>query len=143
MPGLTAVTDEYASDEIAARLEQTRAFLAGKFRTHDQARLLLSPVAELSPLLVEDMRKLAEHRPLALFVDNYEHTAALLEPWLLRLLEGRFGELPMNLVLVVAGQHPLDVNNWGEYAPITQNWHLEPFTQDEIRALLGGGGSRT
>ncbi|MFR9730758.1 ATP-binding protein [Saccharopolyspora sp. MS10] len=139
-PGLTALTDDCTAEEIAARLEQARAFLAGKFRAHDQARLLLAPLDELSPLLVEDMRKLAEHRPLALFVDNYERAAPRLEPWLLRLLEGRFGELPADLAVVLAGQHPLDVNRWGEYATITEHWHLDPFTEEEIAALLARRG---
>ncbi|MCX2732970.1 ATP-binding protein [Saccharopolyspora sp. NFXS83] len=136
VPGLTAVADEYTSDELVSHLERTRAFLADKFRTHDQVELLLSPVEELSPLLVNDMRRLADHRPLALFIDDYERTSAVVEPWLLRMLEGRFGELPTNLVVVVAGQHPLDVNTWGEYAPITQSWRLDPFTPGETEALL-------
>jgi hypothetical protein len=136
LPGLGVLADAVTPEEAKTWLDQARAFFAAKFRNHADVELLLAPVEELAPLLVDDLRRLAQHRQVVLLFDNFERTTGIVEPWLLRLLEGHFGELPTSLVLGIAGQHPLDVNRWGEYAAITVDWRLDPFTVEEARTLL-------
>ncbi|MCI2418003.1 ATP-binding protein [Saccharopolyspora sp. K220] len=136
LPCLGVLADAVTPEEANTWLDQASAFFAAKFRNHADVQLLLSPVDDLAPLLVDDLRRLAQHRQLVLMFDNFERTTEIVEPWLLRLLEGHFGELPTTLVLAIAGQYPLDVNKWGEYAAITVDWRLDPFTDDEARTLL-------
>lgn len=136
VPGLGVLADAVTPEEAKAWLDEARSFFAGKFRNYADVELLLSPVGELAPLFVEDLRRLAQHRQIVLLFDNFERTSELVEPWLLRLLEGHFGELPTTLLLCIAGQHPLDVNRWGEYSGISVNWRLDPFTAEEARSLL-------
>ncbi|MER7081951.1 ATP-binding protein [Saccharopolyspora kobensis] len=141
-PGLGPVADAVPPERIQEWVEQCRGYLARRFGSQADVRLLLSPVEELTPCLVDDLRKIAHHRQLVVLFDNYERTAEVVEPWLLRLLHGYYGELPLGLVLGVAGQHPLDFNNWGEFSSILVSWRLDPFTAEESRTLLGRKGVR-
>ncbi|MEY8043452.1 ATP-binding protein [Saccharopolyspora cebuensis] len=135
-PGAALLVDAVEPEQVRGWLERSRAFFAAKFRDHADVRLLMSPVDELTPHLVADLRRLAQHRDLVLLFDDFERTAPLVEPWLLRLLRGHHGELPSEVVFGIAGQHPLDVNRWGEYASIAVQWRVDRFSPEEARALL-------
>ncbi|PKW15653.1 ATP-binding protein [Saccharopolyspora spinosa] len=141
-PGLGPVADAVPPEKLQAWMEQCRAYFARKFGSQADVRLLLSPVEELTPFLVDDLRKIAQHRQLVMLFDNYERTSEVIEPWLLRMLQGHYGELPLTLLLGIAGQHPLDPNNWGEYSSISVTWRLDPFTSEEARTLLDRRGVR-
>ncbi|SDX81915.1 hypothetical protein SAMN05216215_1015157 [Saccharopolyspora shandongensis] len=141
-PGLGPVADAVPPERLQAWMEQCRGYFARKFGSQADVRLLLSPVEELTPFLVEDLRKLAQHRQLVMLFDNYERTSEVIEQWLLRMLQGHYGELPVALILGIAGQHPLDPNSWGEYSSITVTWRLDPFTSEEARTLLNRRGVR-
>jgi hypothetical protein len=69
---LLAPVDAAAAADLA---NQAREYLARKFSDHRDARLLLSPADELTPVFVAGLDRAAAGRAVALFVDTYERTA--------------------------------------------------------------------
>ncbi|MGH3625631.1 MAG: tetratricopeptide repeat protein [Sciscionella sp.] len=131
---------ELNTDAVAAQADQLRSFLSRKFRNQHDVRLMLAPVDELTPTFVNDLRAIASHQPVALFFDTYERTGTFLDPWLLDLLAGRYGDLPSELVLTIAGQHPLNIHTWGDYLGMRADLALQVFTDTEARELLATRG---
>ncbi|MEI7029425.1 tetratricopeptide repeat protein [Streptomyces pratensis] len=119
-----------------------RAVFGGRARQQEEARLLAEPVRVLSPVFVAELGRVADTVPwVALFLDAYERTAPLLDRWLSDLLTpGRYGELPANLVLTLAGQRRLDPVRWGDRGRLVTDVPLGPFTEDEARRFLSGRG---
>ncbi|WP_107470969.1 tetratricopeptide repeat protein [Streptomyces sp. WZ.A104] len=119
-----------------------RAVFGGRARQQEEARLLAEPVRVLTPVFVAELDRVADTVPwIALFLDTYERTAPLLDRWLADLLTaGRYGELPANLVLTLAGQRRLDPVRWGDRARLVADVPLGPFTEAESRRLLTGRG---
>ncbi|MET8377603.1 tetratricopeptide repeat protein [Streptomyces microflavus] len=119
-----------------------RAVFGGRARQQEEARLLAEPVRVLTPVFVAELDRVADAVPwVALFLDTYERTAPLLDRWLADLLiRGRYGELPANLVLTLAGQRRLDPAHWGDRGRLVADVPLGPFTEAEARQLLTGRG---
>jgi len=145
MAGLAAVKEIPVAGSLLAPFDpavaadqanQARLYLARKFSDHADVRLLLSPVDELAPIFVSEIGRAAAGRPIAFFIDTYERTGPLLDSWLRRLYDGRYGDLPANLVTTIAGQHPLNPNLWGDYLSVIADIPLEPFSDAEARQFL-------
>ena len=103
--------------------------------------LLLHPVETLTPLLMRDLgQALGSATFLLLFVDGYETKRSYLEPWLCGLLNGRFGPVPENIRLILAGDEPLNQSCWENYQQIICHQHLEPFTKAEAQDFLAAKG---
>ena len=84
---------------------------SARFRNEQDLHLLLDPVAVLSPVFTADLAtaELAGARWLTLFFDTYERTGPVLDGWLRELfIDGRYGALPANVVVTLAGQASLD-----------------------------------
>jgi tetratricopeptide (TPR) repeat protein len=140
-PVASSVIDSIDADTLAEQADRLRAFLSTKFHGHDKdVHLLLSPAEELTPVFVEGLREAARNEPLALFFDTFERTAPLLDGWLLDLFGARYGELPANMVVTMAGQRPLDPNRWAAYLDVIADVPLAPFTEVEVRQLLSHKG---
>ncbi|VVJ18735.1 Uncharacterised protein [Amycolatopsis camponoti] len=140
IPVVGSFAKELDRDAISNQVEKFRAFLSVKLRNQHDVRLLMSPVEELTPIFVAELRQVAAKRPVVLFFDTFERTGVFLERWLLDLLDGRYGSLPPNLVLVLAGQHPLDVHAWGDYLGVRADCPLQLFTEEEAREFLAARG---
>ncbi|WP_405635653.1 tetratricopeptide repeat protein [Streptomyces sp. NBC_01178] len=114
----------------------------GRARQQEEARLLAEPVQVLTPVFVAEIARVADVAPwLALFLDTYERTAPQLDRWVADLLTaGRYGDLPANLVLTLAGQRRLDPVHWGDRGRLVADVPLGPFTEAESRQLLHGRG---
>lgn len=56
------------------------------------------------------------------------------------MLEGRYGDVPLNIVLVIAGRDELDKNFWVMYESLLVNMSLESFTEEEAREFLARKG---
>jgi tetratricopeptide (TPR) repeat protein len=145
MAGLAAAGDIPVAGSLLAPLDpaaaadqvnQARLYLTRKFKGHADVRLLLSPVDELAPVFVSEIGRIAADRPVAFFFDTYERTAPLLDSWLRRLYDGRYGDLPSNLIITIAGQYPLNPNLWGDYLSVIADIPLEPFSDVEARQFL-------
>ena len=99
--------------------------------------LLLNPVDTLTRYLLQDLRSaLGATTTLILFVDGYEDKRSFLESWFCGLLNGRYGPVPENIIIVLAGDAPLTENCWNSYLQLITNQHLEPFTEAEARNFL-------
>ncbi|MER7249722.1 tetratricopeptide repeat protein [Kribbella sp. NPDC000426] len=140
LPFVGAFTDEIDKDEAAVQADQVRAFLARRFGRRHDLDLLLSPVDVLSRAFVTDLRQAARRQPSVLFFDAFESTGRYLNGWLLQLLDGRYGDLPEDIVLVVSGQEPLDANLWAGYLTIRADVELQVFTAAETHQLLAAHG---
>jgi tetratricopeptide (TPR) repeat protein len=134
--GVIASVDDAAVAEQADRL---RKYISTKFRS-TEIRLLLAPAEALTPVFVECIRAAAARQPVALFFDTYEHTASLLDDWLLDLLKGRYGALPADLVITISGQKPLDPNKWAPFLDVISDIPLAAFSDMEVRQLLFNKG---
>ncbi|MFJ3672167.1 tetratricopeptide repeat protein [Streptomyces sp. NPDC090106] len=128
--------------QVAHGADRLRAALSARFRNHDDVRLVLEPLKVLTPVFVEELGRAAADRPwIALFFDTYERTSPFLDPWLLDLITtDRYGALPANTVITLAGQHGPDPARWADYAAFVTEFALEPFTESEARQLLAAKG---
>ena len=120
----------------ADQVNRARTYLARKFSDHADVRLLLSPADELTPVFVSGMDRAAAGRPIGMFIDTYERTGPLLDPWLRRLYAGHYGDLPETLITTISGQNPLNPNLWGDYLQVIADVPLEPFSEAEARQFL-------
>jgi tetratricopeptide (TPR) repeat protein len=141
IPFVGGFADELDADGLAEQADRLRAFLVRRFRSNSEdVELLLDPVSTLTPVFLQELCEAAEDSPVALFFDTYERTGGYLDAWLLALLDGRHGSVPADIVITISGQHPLDVNRWGDYLGIRADMPLEVFTETEARALLADRG---
>jgi tetratricopeptide (TPR) repeat protein len=92
----------------------------------------------LTPALVGDLNALKQ--PPVLFFDTYERTSSFLDEWLRELLAGEYGALRPDVVFVLAGQRPLDLNRWGDYLSIRADLPLDVFTEQEASSFLAARG---
>ncbi|NPA90436.1 MAG: tetratricopeptide repeat protein [Chloroflexi bacterium] len=123
-------------DAIAEQVGEWTAYITRKLTTQDKVRLVLEPVEVLTPLFLKDLRKAIKDKPLVFFFDAYEHTGTYLDPWLRDLLEGRYGEVPANILYVIAGREALDKSRWSGLEQLVARLPLEPFTDEELKAYL-------
>ncbi|MEU1704043.1 tetratricopeptide repeat protein [Streptomyces sp. NPDC005706] len=142
IPGVGAFTGAVDAQQVAAGVTQLKAILSTKFNNRDDVQLVLSPLEELTPVFLEDLTDIAQRRPwIALFIDTYERTGPLLDSWLRDvLLSDKYGELPVNVLAVLAGQTRLDERCWGDFADLITDLPLDVFTEAEARQLLTNKG---
>jgi len=112
-------------------VEQTSAlanYVTQKFTNKDERVLLLETDAELTRHFLDDLNKYAQSRRFVLFFDTYEKTFTYLDPWLLNLLEGKFGNFSGNVLFVIAGRYPLG-QAWTRFQKAIRQVELHEFTE--------------
>ncbi|MFJ2649014.1 tetratricopeptide repeat protein [Streptomyces sp. NPDC087420] len=140
--GMVPVVGAFAGVLDTARLaegtDRLRAALSARFRNPDDVRLVLTPDQVLTPVLVEELTEALRQLPwIALFFDTYERTAPFLARWLHDLMTTeRYGQLPLQVVVTLAGRQPFDTALWDGFADFMADVRLDPFTEDETRRLL-------
>jgi hypothetical protein len=145
--------EELASDSAALQgfstfLEPTvansvRAATPMEYRAsaYESVRLVQESVELLTPLFLKDICKIAEKSSgIALFFDTYERSEEFLDSWLRDILRGRYGEVPLNITIVIAGRRQLDKNHWAIYEGLIARLPVEPFTEDEAKQYLARKG---
>ncbi|MFD7689977.1 tetratricopeptide repeat protein [Streptomyces sp. NPDC059781] len=142
VPGLSAFTGVLDPTQLAQGADRLRAGLSARFRSHEDVQLVLSPESVLTPVLANELHGAASGAPwIVLFFDTYERTGPFLDAWLHDLLTtDRYGTLPATVVVVTAGQLPLDTARWSGFADFTTVLPLWPFTEAEARGLLADRG---
>jgi tetratricopeptide (TPR) repeat protein len=142
VPGAGAFSGAIRPEQVAAGLDRARAVVGSRLRSHEDARLVLSPLKVLTPSFLADLGEVAERRPwVVLFFDTYERTAPLLDAWLRDVLVTEaYGAVPVNVQTVLSGQGRLDAACWADSLDLVTEIPLEPFTEDEARALLAVHG---
>ncbi|MFF7937170.1 tetratricopeptide repeat protein [Streptomyces sp. NPDC007940] len=142
LPGAGLVTRALPADRLAQAADRLRAGLGARFRNPDDVDLVLAPERVLTPVLLDELRAAATAVPwIVLFFDTYERTGPFLDPWLHDVLTRprEQGRLPAGLVMVTAGQRPLDGSRWGGLDAVAE-LPLVPFTEVEARRLLAARG---
>jgi tetratricopeptide (TPR) repeat protein len=134
---LVGLVAEAAEPEIVEQVDHLHGLLTRVLRSRGDARLVLTPTEELTPLFVQDLNQIAARRPVTLFFDVYERTATLLDPWLIELIERRtYGDLPANLTITLASQARLDPVRWAGLLTEIEPVELGRFSEAEARQLL-------
>ncbi|MFK4065976.1 tetratricopeptide repeat protein [Streptomyces sp. NPDC029674] len=138
VPVVGALAGVVDADRIALGADRLRA----RFRSQEDARLVLEPERVLTPVFLDELAGAADAVPwLVLLFDTYERTAPYLDRWLYDVMTtDRYGELPANVVVVTAGQRPLDPDRWDGAADFAAELPLRPFTEAEARGLLAAKG---
>lgn len=127
------VVDE---EGFAEQVSEWATFVARKITNKDEVRLILEPVAVLTPLFLKALEKITEDHLTCLFFDTYEQTGVFLDEWLRQVLDGDHGVLSPNILLVIAGRQELNNNDWSNYEPLIAHLSLDPFTEDEAIDFL-------
>ncbi|WP_326743352.1 tetratricopeptide repeat protein [Streptomyces sp. NBC_01768] len=142
LPGVGAFTGAVDASHVAAGADRLKAVLSARLRSHEDVRLVLSPLQVLTPAFLHGLADAARSRPWAVLIfDTYERTGPLLDTWLRDVLvSDRYGELPANVMLVLAGQSRLDPQCWGDWLDLVTDLPLEVFTEDEARYLMASKG---
>nr|WSX74988.1 tetratricopeptide repeat protein [Streptomyces sp. NBC_00899] len=146
VPGAGALAGVLNPQQVAQHLDHSadrlRAKLASRLRSHDDVRLVFSPLQILTPVFLQDLGRAAERRPwLVLFFDVFERTGPLLSEWLPDVLvTEEYGALPLNVVAVLSGQGRLDTHHWGDHRRLVWEVPLDVFSQEEARDLLAAHG---
>ncbi|MFJ9347915.1 tetratricopeptide repeat protein [Streptomyces sp. NPDC101237] len=142
--GMIPVAGAFAAaldtDGLAHGADRLRA----RFRSQEDAQLVLSPEQVLTPVLLSELAGAADAVPwIVLLLDTYERTGPFLDPWLHDVMTtDRYGALPADVVVVTSGQHPFDTVRWGSFADFMTDLPLGPFTEEEARGLLADKGVR-
>ncbi|MGW7689452.1 tetratricopeptide repeat protein [Streptomyces asiaticus] len=142
VPGVGALAGAAEPDRVAQAADRARAKLSARLRSHDDVDLVISPLDALTPAFLRDVGEVAASVPwVAWFFDTYERTGPLLDLWLRDVMfEGRYGSLPANAVVTLAGQGTLAPRCWADYADLVVDLPLVPFTEAEARQLLTAKG---
>lgn len=137
VPGVGAVTAMANPDTAAQGLDRLRSGA----RARAQRRGRGSDEASLSRAFVAELERLSQrHRWVVLFFDTWEHTGPYLDGWLLSLLEEKFGPVPANVMVVLAGRDELAEREWAPLRAQVADVPLEVFTEAETRSLLASRG---
>jgi len=138
VPGMGMVAGAVDPGQLAEGGDRFRAAVRARLNRFDDEQLVTEPVRVLTPVFLRDLAQAAGRAPwVVLFFDTYERSRAVLDTWLRGLVvEETHGELPMNVVVVLAGQGELDA----EWAGSAVEMPLEVFTESEARRLLVGRG---
>ncbi|WP_151483189.1 BREX system ATP-binding domain-containing protein [Streptomyces albicerus] len=142
VPGGGLIGRALPADQLAQGADRLRAGLSARFRNADDIELVTSPEKVLTPVLLRELRAAASAAEwIVLFFDTYERTGAYLDPWLHEMVTRGTAEsgLPATVVVVTAGQRPLDPARWSGLDSVT-DVPLAPFTEAEARRLLAAKG---
>ncbi|MEH2037480.1 tetratricopeptide repeat protein [Nostoc sp.] len=131
-----AVFDFVDEDALATQAGEWASYVAKKITNKDEVLLVQEPEEVLTPLFLQDIFKIAEKTGVVLFFDTYERTGEFLDNWLREILEGRHGEVSLNILIAIAGRHELDKNHWAPYEGLIVRFPLEPFTEEEAQQYL-------
>lgn len=133
---LDLIDEKVLATQVGAWSEYVKRKLTNK----DEFHLIQKPLDILTPLFLDGLMKEAEKHCVVLFLDTYERTGEYLDNWLRKLLDGFYGDLSSNIIIVIAGRHELDKNKWIIYEGLLVRFELEPFTEAEARDYLARKG---
>ena len=124
--------------ELESQAGEWITYLFKKLADNATVRLFKDPLAVLTPLFLDGLRQAIAvlGKQFVLFIDTFEQTGEMFQPWLLSLLRGHYGDTPAEVQLCIAGRGELDRNDWSEFESITERIELAAFTQEETRTLL-------
>ena len=137
LPGAGVVTAMASPDLLAQGADRIATGLRRRrpSRTPDEVMVSQAFVAELWHLCER-----RQHPWVVLFIDTWEQTGHYLDAWLRDALDGAFGELPLELIIVLAGRDELSEREWGPLRSSVVDVPLDVFTEQEAKDLLAARG---
>ncbi|MEV4558870.1 tetratricopeptide repeat protein [Kitasatospora sp. NPDC049285] len=134
VPGAAAFT---TPETVAQGTDRVLAAVRRRRPTGDSELTLLSRafVTELGRICRTDRTPW-----VALFLDTWEITGRHLDSWLRDLITGAFGDLPLEVLIVLAGRDELAERDWAQLRDVVVDVRLETFSAQEARDLLAGRG---
>ncbi|MBL1202849.1 MAG: tetratricopeptide repeat protein [Nostoc sp. GBBB01] len=136
VPVSGAVFDFVDEDALVSQAGEWASYIAKKITNKDEVRLVQEPEEVLTPLFLQDIFPICEKTAIALFFDTYERTGEFLDNWLREILDERYGEVSLNILITIAGRQELDKNHWAPYEGLIVRFPLEPFTEQEAQQYL-------
>ncbi|MCF3960486.1 tetratricopeptide repeat protein [Streptomyces fuscigenes] len=138
VPGMGPVAGAMDRQNLAQLTDRAWSLAGARFRSHDDAKLVVSPLQVLTPTFLDDLGKVAERRTwVVLFIDVFEVTSPVIGEWLRDVLTtDRYGELEANIIAVLSGQGRLDPAVWADSRAVIQDVPLDVFSKEEARELL-------
>ena len=135
-PGV-GVFAEYVDEKEAGEVLAIGVnYLINRFGNNNRdIELLRDPEKILTPLFIDLVNQFCATRNLIIMFDVFERTCQAVEPWLLELINFKYGEFLTNLTFVVSGRDPLD-QHWTEIASSSCAIKLEPFLFEETKQYL-------
>jgi tetratricopeptide (TPR) repeat protein len=140
VPGGKVVVDLIDEKAVTSQAGEWASFVAKKLTNKDDVRLIHESIGILTSLFLKELGKIAANSGVALFFDTYERSEEFLDSWLREVLEGRYGEVPLNTIFTIAGRQELDKNHWANYEGLIVRLSLEPFTLEEAEQFLAHKG---
>ncbi|WP_228060151.1 tetratricopeptide repeat protein [Plectonema radiosum] len=140
VPVAGVAMDFVDADAFASQAGEWTSFVAKKLTNKDEVRLVQEPLEVLTPLFFKEIGEIADNSDIAFFFDTYERTDDFLDSWLLDIFDGRYGEIPANILFIIAGRQELDKNHWANYEGLIARFPLEPFTEEEAKQYLARKG---
>ncbi|MFE7526613.1 tetratricopeptide repeat protein [Kitasatospora sp. NPDC057542] len=136
LPGGGVVATIANPDNVALGADRLIAGMRQRRRGNDGEEAVLSRafVAELEKLCGRDGRW------VVLFLDTWEQTDRHLGAWLRELLDGAYGSVPLDVMVVLAGREELSERDWDTLRPAVVDVPLDVFTDQETRELLAVRG---
>lgn len=111
-------------------------YLIERFNNRVQELLPQNWLQVLSCYFVEGLRDLANKNFIALFFDVSDTKITNLAQWLKELLAGQYGQLPEEILIVIASREQIEQKYWLEYQPLFLFFPLSPFSKEEVREYL-------
>ncbi|MDP3608645.1 MAG: tetratricopeptide repeat protein [Nitrosomonas sp.] len=136
IPGAGGLVKMVDKDAWASKAGELAEYIRKRWSNEDEVQLLLEPLKVLTPLFLEDLIEVTVEENLILFIDTYEEISIFLDEWLRDLLNGEYGNVPDNLVLVISGREEVNPNVWASFNAFKCRLPLEPFTEEEAIQFL-------
>ncbi|MBW4512941.1 MAG: hypothetical protein KME64_41600 [Scytonematopsis contorta HA4267-MV1] len=136
IPGSSTVLNLIEPDALANKSAEWLEFITRKLTNKDEVQLIREPLEILTPLFLEELNRIPENQTVVFLLDTYEQTGLFLDDWLRSLLDGRYGELRPNFLMVIAGRDFLNRNLWADLESWIARSELEPFTPGQARQYL-------
>ena len=141
LPGGELIATFFDEESVSSSVGEWAEFVRKKITNKDEAELILEPLKVLTPIFLKDILKFADSfKFVCFFIDTFEETDRILEKWLLEILDNTYGDVPGNILLVIAGRDELNSNLWLPLVDFTQKIPLEPFSEIEANHYLFSHG---
>ena len=134
IPGAGVAVELLKEENVVDKFGEIAEFLTKKITNKkDEVNLLINPIEELSPLFIDDVNKIG--KLILLGYDTYEKTYEIVNDWLLRTLNGEYGELSAQIQWVMAGRKKLG-SEWADFVSITNYVELLPLLDSDVSKYL-------
>jgi tetratricopeptide (TPR) repeat protein len=132
---------ELVPEEAAASVAtEITNYVITKIGNNDEVELVLEPVPTLTRLFLSDLRAVAERQPVCLFLDADDASYFEIEEWLLDVVNERYGAIPSDVLVTVAGTRELDRAKWVSFEAQIRRISLAPLSDADARTFLEQAG---